>query len=75
VRSEIERQLLEEAIDERRPVLIQEGHEADGTLLHDPEATHLGATGRFGLGVMGVFLAILVVAFIYEWKKGALEWD
>jgi NADH:ubiquinone oxidoreductase subunit 3 (subunit A) len=24
---------------------------------------------------MGIFLAILVVGFIYEWKKGALEWD
>jgi len=40
-----------------------------------PWAVSLGATGRFGLGVMGVFLAILVVGFIYEWKKGALEWD
>jgi NADH-quinone oxidoreductase subunit A len=40
-----------------------------------PWAVSLGATGRFGLGVMGVFLAILVVAFIYEWKKRALEWD
>jgi NADH:ubiquinone oxidoreductase subunit 3 (subunit A) len=24
---------------------------------------------------MGVFLAVLVVGFVYEWKKGALEWD
>jgi len=24
---------------------------------------------------MGIFLALLVVGFIYEWKKGALEWD
>jgi NADH-quinone oxidoreductase subunit A len=24
---------------------------------------------------MGIFLAVLVVGFIYEWKKGALEWD
>ena len=30
--------------------------------------------GRAG-GAMGIFLAILVVGFIYEWKKGALEWD
>jgi NADH-quinone oxidoreductase subunit A len=28
-----------------------------------------------GLVAMGIFLAILVVGFIYEWKKGALEWD
>ena len=40
-----------------------------------PWAVSLNATGRFGLGVMGVFLAVLVVGFIYEWKKGALEWD
>jgi NADH-quinone oxidoreductase subunit A len=31
--------------------------------------------GWFGLGAMTVFLAILVVGFIYEWKKGALEWE
>ncbi|MBM4199082.1 MAG: NADH-quinone oxidoreductase subunit A, partial [Gammaproteobacteria bacterium] len=24
---------------------------------------------------MGIFLGILIVGFIYEWKKGALEWD
>ena len=29
----------------------------------------------FGLVAMGIFLGILVVGFIYEWKKGALEWD
>jgi NADH-quinone oxidoreductase subunit A len=31
--------------------------------------------GMLGLGAMGVFLLILVIGFIYEWKKGALEWD
>ena len=31
--------------------------------------------GRFGLVAMAIFLALLVVGFIYEWKKGALEWD
>ena len=40
-----------------------------------PWAVSLDAIGRFGLAAMGVFLAILVVGFIYEWKKGALEWD
>jgi NADH-quinone oxidoreductase subunit A len=40
-----------------------------------PWAVSLGSTGRFGLAVMGIFLGILVVGFIYEWKKGALEWD
>jgi NADH-quinone oxidoreductase subunit A len=29
----------------------------------------------FGLAAMGVFLLLLVVGFVYEWKKGALEWD
>ena len=40
-----------------------------------PWAVSLDAVGVFGLVSMGVFLAILVVGFIYEWKKGALEWD
>jgi NADH-quinone oxidoreductase subunit A len=40
-----------------------------------PWAVSLDAIGRFGLAAMGVFLTILVVGFIYEWKKGALEWD
>ena len=31
--------------------------------------------GMFGFLAMVVFLAILVVGFIYEWKKGALEWE
>jgi NADH-quinone oxidoreductase subunit A len=31
--------------------------------------------GVFGLIEMGIFLAILLVGFIYAWKKGALEWD
>ncbi|MBP6562258.1 MAG: NADH-quinone oxidoreductase subunit A [Neisseriaceae bacterium] len=31
--------------------------------------------GLFGFGSMMVFLAILVVGFVYEWKKGALEWE
>ncbi len=40
-----------------------------------PWAVSLDAIGGFGLVSMGVFLAVLVVGFIYEWKKGALEWD
>ncbi|MCB9455215.1 MAG: NADH-quinone oxidoreductase subunit A [Anaerolineaceae bacterium] len=31
--------------------------------------------GVYGLIIMGVFLFILTVGFIYEWKKGALEWE
>ena len=40
-----------------------------------PWAVALGKLGLFGLGTMAMFLGILVVGFIYEWKKGALEWD
>ena len=40
-----------------------------------PWAVALDRVGVFGLLAMGVFLAILVVGFIYEWRKGALEWD
>ena len=35
----------------------------------------LDVVGGFGLIAMAIFLVILVVGFIYEWKKGALEWD
>jgi NADH-quinone oxidoreductase subunit A len=40
-----------------------------------PWAVALESIGTFGLVSMGIFLGILVVGFIYEWKKGALEWD
>ena len=40
-----------------------------------PWAVALGKIGLAGLVAMSIFLAILVVGFIYEWKKGALEWD
>ena len=34
-----------------------------------------GLIGGFGFLAMMLFLALLVVGFIYEWKKGALEWE
>jgi NADH-quinone oxidoreductase subunit A len=40
-----------------------------------PWAISLGDTGVFGFWSMMVFLAILTVGFVYEWKKGALEWE
>ncbi len=40
-----------------------------------PWAVSMSETGTLGLVAMGIFLLILVVGFIYEWKKGALEWD
>jgi len=40
-----------------------------------PWAVVLPEIGFFGYAAMMVFLAILVVGFLYEWKKGALEWE
>jgi len=40
-----------------------------------PWAVSLDKIGTFGLLAMAVFLGILVIGFIYEWKKGALEWE
>jgi NADH-quinone oxidoreductase subunit A len=40
-----------------------------------PWAVSLDTIGRFGLAAMGIFLTVLVVGFVYEWRKGALEWD
>ena len=40
-----------------------------------PWAIVLNEIGLFGFFSMMVFLAILVVGFVYEWKKGALEWE
>ena len=40
-----------------------------------PWAISLGKIGIFGFFSMMVFLGILTVGFIYEWKKGALDWE
>ena len=40
-----------------------------------PWAIVLQDIGWFGLIAMFIFLGILVVGFLYEWKKGALEWE
>ncbi|HMM76381.1 MAG TPA: NADH-quinone oxidoreductase subunit A [Gammaproteobacteria bacterium] len=40
-----------------------------------PWAVVLDQIGLPGFTAMMVFLAVLVVGFIYEWKKGALEWE
>ncbi len=40
-----------------------------------PWAIVLKEIGTFGFVSMMIFLAILVVGFIYEWMKGALEWE
>ncbi len=40
-----------------------------------PWAVALGDIGLYGFFSMVLFLAILTVGFIYEWRKGALEWE
>ena len=40
-----------------------------------PWAISLGAIGIFGFVSMMIFLFILTIGFIYEWKKGALDWE
>ena len=40
-----------------------------------PWAVALGDIGLFGFWSMMVFLGVLTIGFIYEWKKGALEWE
>lgn len=40
-----------------------------------PWAVSLGGIGLIGFWSMVIFLGILTVGFIYEWKKGALEWE
>ncbi len=40
-----------------------------------PWAVALGDIGVFGFWSMFVFLLILTIGFIYEWRKGALEWE
>ena len=40
-----------------------------------PWAVVLPEIGMFGFVAMMIFLAVLVIGFIYEWKKGALEWE
>ena len=40
-----------------------------------PWAISLGNIGLLGFWSMMIFLSILTIGFIYEWKKGALDWD
>ena len=40
-----------------------------------PWAVVIPDIGFFGYAAMMLFLAILIVGFVYEWKKGALEWE
>jgi NADH-quinone oxidoreductase subunit A len=40
-----------------------------------PWATVFSKLGLLGLAEMGMFLSLLVLGFVYVWKKGALEWE
>ena len=40
-----------------------------------PWAVAFGQLGAYSFWSMMLFLAVLTIGFIYEWKKGALEWD
>ena len=40
-----------------------------------PWAITLGNIGALGFWSMMIFLSVLTIGFIYEWKKGALEWE
>lgn len=40
-----------------------------------PWAVSMRGLGLYGLAVMAVFTVILIVGFVYEWKKGGLEWE
>ena len=40
-----------------------------------PWAISLGNLGALGFWSMMIFLFVLTIGFIYEWKKGALDWD
>jgi NADH-quinone oxidoreductase subunit A len=40
-----------------------------------PWAVAFKSVGLFGFWSMMLFLSVLTIGFVYEWKKGALEWD
>ena len=50
-------------------------HLRPGSGLPVPVGDDLRRTWRFAFWSMMIFLGVLTVGFIYEWKKGALEWD
>jgi NADH-quinone oxidoreductase subunit A len=40
-----------------------------------PWAVHFDALGMFGFYAMGLFLVLITVAYVYEWRRGGLDWD
>ena len=45
------------------------------TIFMFPWAVRFRALGLFGLTEMALFIAILVVGYVYVWKEGALKWE
>ena len=44
------------------------------TIFLSPVAVHLKASGAFVLGEIAIFVTLLMVAFVFVWRRGALEW-
>ena len=40
-----------------------------------PWAVHFDAFGLFGLGAMALFIALIMVPFAYDWRRGGFDWD
>ncbi len=40
-----------------------------------PYAVNVRGLGLYGLVVVGLFIVVLTIGLVYEWKKGGLEWD
>jgi NADH-quinone oxidoreductase subunit A len=40
-----------------------------------PWAVYARQLGLYGLAVIGIFTALLLIGYVYAWKKGALEWE
>ena len=51
----------------------EEIYSGEGTMVFATRS--LGEIGIFGFWSMMVFLGVLTIGFIYEWRKGALEWE
>ena len=56
------------------PVVLLHANYAS-LFMWEPWAAALKEVGATGFAAVVVFLSILVVGFIYEWKKGALDWE
>ena len=58
-----------------RSAAAEPGHRALSALVYDQGRITFGGLGWYGFWSMMAFLGVLTIGFVYEWKKGALEWD